>query len=258
MFARRTGFYGIELGPEHLNATVDELRSQIRGTGVIVSAIVGSLELLNADSSIRKRAIQLDRERLRMAVDLGASGVIEVPVFGASRFPDTSPVISVYELERKLLIAGLKELAGDAERVDVPILLEPLNRYETHFLNRIGQAKDIIGELDSERFRILADFFHMNIEEEFIGSALIEGGTLIGYIHLADTNRLQPGAGHMDFGEGFTALRSIGYDGWLTVESGAKGEMEGAIRQAAELVRKLWKEVGNRNAKAILNKERKA
>lgn len=244
LFAHRAGFDGLELGPEHLNVTVDQILAQLDGTDITISAIVGSLELLNPDIDARRRAIQLDRDRLRMAEELGANGVIEVPVFGPSRFPDASPVFSSYELERRILISGLRELADVTERTGTPILIEPLNRYETHFINRIEQATDIIVEVGKGQFKILADFFHMNIEERSIDTAIRGGGNLLGYVHLADTNRLQPGAGHMDFRKGFTALRSIGYDGWLTVESGVEeGEGERALKQSVELIRKLWSEV---------------
>jgi sugar phosphate isomerase/epimerase len=247
----QVGFDGIELGPEELKTTTDEILTQIKGTNITISAIVGSSDILNPDRNIRKRSIELDRERLQMAAELGASGVIKVPVFGPSQFPDASPVISSYELERKLLIAGLKELADDTERNGVPILIEPLNRYETHFINRVNQAVDIIREIGKGQFKVIPDFFHMNIEEKSINDALKEGGNLLGYVHLADSNRLQPGEGHTDFWNGLATLKSIGYDGWLTIESmvnyrwlangnSAKGDVEKALKSAGDLVKRLW------------------
>jgi sugar phosphate isomerase/epimerase len=80
----------------------------------------------------------------------------------------------------------------------------------------------------------------MQIEERVIADALRKEGQYIGYIHLADSNRLQPGAGHTDFRAGFDALKSVGYDGWLTIESGMSGEPEECLRKAGEFIRVLW------------------
>lgn len=237
---KRTNFDGIELGPEFLNTTPEEILQQLDGTGICVSAIVGSIGLLNTNINARRDAIELDKRRLDMAAKLGASGVIEVPVFGSPQFPDPSPVMTIYELERRLLIAGLKELIGQIEQTGVPIILEPLNRYETHFINRIAQAVEICKEVGPPTtIRILADFFHMSIEEVSIADALRKGGEYIGYIHLADSNRLEPGAGHTDFAPGIDALKSIGYDGWLTIESGASTEPEDALNRANGFIRSL-------------------
>ena len=139
------------------------------------------------------------------------------------------------------LSTGLKELVSQTEQTGVPILIEPLNRYETHFLNRVEQAVEICREVGTpDNIRILADFFHMSIEEMDIASALKNGGKYIGYIHLADSNRMEPGAGHTDFASGIAALKSIGYDGWLTIESGASTESEDALRRANDFIRLLW------------------
>ncbi len=238
---KRTNFDGIELGSEFLNTTPEEILQQLDGTGICVSAIVGSIGLLNTNINARRDAIELDKKRLDMAIKLGASGVIEVPVFGSPQFPDPSPVMTIYELERRLLIAGLKELIGKIEKTGVPIILEPLNRYETHFINRVGQAVEICKEVGPPAaIKILADFFHMSIEEVNIADALTKGGEYIGYIHLADSNRLEPGAGHTDFTSGIKALKSIGYDGWLTIESGASTEPEDALKRANGFIRSLW------------------
>jgi sugar phosphate isomerase/epimerase len=238
---KRTNFDGIELGPEFLNTTPEEILKQLDGTGISVSAIVGSIGLLNTNMNARRDAIELDKRRLDMAARLKASGVIEVPVFGSPQFPDPSPVMTIYELERRLLIAGLKELVSQIEQTGVPIILEPLNRYETHFINRIAQAVEICKEVGPPAtIRILADFFHMSIEEVSIADALKKGGEYIGYIHLADSNRLEPGAGHTDFVSGIDTLKSIGYDGWLTIESGASTDPEDALNRANGFIRSLW------------------
>ena len=82
----RLGYQGIELGPEFLDQTADQILEQLGGTGISVSAIVGSIKLLDPDPEVRSAAIDLDRERLELARQLGAMGLIEVPTFGPCRF----------------------------------------------------------------------------------------------------------------------------------------------------------------------------
>ena len=238
---KRTNFDGIELGHEFLHLSADDILEQLDGTDIGVSAIVGSIGLLNTNVKVRRESVEIVKDRLVMAKKLGASGVIEVPVFGSPQFLDISPIMSVYDLEWKLLIAGLKELVDQIKETGIPILIEPLNRYETHFINRVEQAVDICKEVGSPKeIKILADLFHMSIEERDITAALKNGGEYIGYIHLADSNRMEPGAGHTDFTSPIAALKSIGYDGWLTIESGASTETEDALRRANDLIRSLW------------------
>ena len=237
---QRTGFDGIELGPEYLNQPAEEILRQLEGTGIAVTAIVGSIQLLNSDKKERQAAIKLDIERLTMAKALGASAVIEVPVFGEPRFNDLPTGMSAIDYAKKLLISSLKELAPSIEETGVTLLIEPLNRYETRFINRLEQAAEICAAMGSPGVKILADFFHMQIEERVIADALRKDGQYIGYIHLADSNRLQPSAGHTDFRAGFDVLKSVGYDGWLTIESGMSGEPEESLRKAREFICTLW------------------
>jgi len=201
---------------------------------------VGSIKLLNPDKAERQAAIKLDKDRLAMAKALGASAMIEVPVFGEPRFNDLPAGMSAHDMGQKLLISGLKALAPYIEETGITLILEPLNRYETRFLNRVEQAAEICDAVGSPGIKILADFFHMQIEERVIADALRKNAQYLGYIHLADSNRLQPGAGHTDFRAGFDALKSVGYDGWLTIESGMSGEPEECLREARKFISVMW------------------
>lgn len=242
---QRTGYAGIELGGEWLDQPPDAIRSQLEGTGIVVTAITGSIQLLHPDPAVRTAALDLDRERFRMAKALGASGVIEVPLFGSPRFDDLPEGDSPYAYGMKLLVTQLKALVPALEETDMTLFLEPLNRYETRFLNRLEQAVAVIEAVGSERIQILADFFHMQIEERVIGDALRKAGKHVGYVHLADSNRLQPGMGHTDFRSGFDALKAIGYDGWFTLESGlaSSDDPEGQLEETRHFILALWNRV---------------
>lgn len=237
------GYDGIELGPEWLDQPVDSLRQTLDGTGVAVSAIVGSLQLLNPDPKLRAEAIELDRSRLRMAKDLGADCVIEVPVFGPNRFTDISPVMSPKQVEDELLVAGLKQLAGAAAENEVTLLLEPLTRKETHYMNLQEHGAAIVERTGSPLMGLLSDFYHMQMEERDVAVTLDRYGKYTRYVHLADgAKRTEPGSLPFDYRPGFHALKKWNYRGWLTVESGATDTPEAALRRALRYLKQQWAE----------------
>jgi len=235
----RLGYQGIELGPEYLDQTADQIRQQLRGTGISVSAIVGSIKLLDADPGIRASAIELDRERLELARQLGATGVIEVPTFGPCRFDQgTDP-----GLEDRLLIEGLERLAPDVSRTGVSILLEPLTRKETHYMNLQAHGARIIEAVGKPGFALLSDFYHMQMEEDDVSRTLERSGEHTAYVHMADgEKRTEPGSLPFDYRPGFRALKRHHYSGWLTVESGATDSPEAALARARRYVLTQWEE----------------
>ncbi len=236
------GYDGIELGPEWLNQSVDELRHELDRTGITVSAIVGSLGLLETDPAKRAQAVELDRRRLTMAYGLGASFVIEVPVFGPNRFAQMG-VPHPRQFEENLLITELRQLVPAVAHTHVTLLLEPCNHKETHFMNKQSQAAAVIKAVDAPGFEILSDFYHMQIEEKNIAETLAGYGHDVGYVHLADgTARTEPGSLPFDYRPGFHALKRAGFHGWLTVESKATDAPEPALRRALRYLKEQWAE----------------
>jgi len=235
----RLGYDGIELGPGYLDQTADQILEQLGGTGISVSAVVGSIKLLDPDPATRAAAVELDEERLELARQLGAVGVIEVPTFGPCRFDQgTDP-----GLEDALLVDGLQKLAPAVGRTGVKILLEPLTRKETHYMNLQGHGVRIIEAVGEPGFALLSDFYHMQMEEEDIAATLERYGDHTAYVHMADgAERTEPGSLPFDYRPGFRALKTHGYSGWLTVESGATDRPEAALSRAREYVLRQWSE----------------
>lgn len=168
----RLGYQGIELGSEYLGQSADQIRQQLGDTGISVSAIVGSIKLLDPDPEIRAAAIELDRQRLELARQLGAMGVIEVPTFGPCRFDQGADT----GLEDGILVEALQQLAPDVGRTGVKILLEPLTRKETHYMNLQGHGARIIEAVGEPGFALLSDFYHMQMEEDDITTILEQCG----------------------------------------------------------------------------------
>jgi len=240
---KRLGYDGIELGSEWLNQPVESIQEQLEGVGIAVSAIVGSIKLLDTDSQVRAHGVALDRQRLDMARALGANDIIEVPVFGPNRFQDLSPIMTPREIEERLLVAELKELAPDVERTRVNLMLEPCNQKETHFMYLQSQAAGFIEAVGAPGFKLLSDFYHMQLEEKDIAATLKQYGKYTVYVHLADGKaRTEPGSLPFDYRPGFRALKEWGFSGWLNMEYRADSQQEASLARALAYIKKQWAE----------------
>jgi sugar phosphate isomerase/epimerase len=237
---QRVGIDGIELHADALRMPREELMRALETSSIVVSAIEGIPRLLDADPDVRARAAATIRERLSLAGELGAVGVLVVPQFGrAPALPDLSPWKTAAEMERELLLSQLGDLVPAARDAGVSLFLEPLNRYEAYIVNRVEQGAEIARAVGGP-VATMADFFHMNIEEVDIAESIRDSGDKAVYVHVADSNRHQPGKGHLDFRPGFAALKAIGYDGWLGIECRVEGDYDSAIRESVEFIRQEW------------------
>ncbi len=234
------GIDGIELSGGSLQLPPDEVRQIFAASPIATANVSGPTTLLDADPNVRAAGLDLTRRRLDLAGSLDAAGVLLVPQFGRTpALPDLSPFKSGVDLERELLTVQLAALVPAAAAAGVPLFLEPLNRYEAHLVNRLDQGV-AFAEAVGPEIAIMADFFHMNIEEADIAQSINDAGRHIVYVHVADSNRLQPGRGHLDFRPGFAALKAIGYDGFLGIECRLDGPKEQTIPETAALLRAIW------------------
>ncbi len=237
----RHGIEGIELHGDTADLPLADLKAMFAASSCRLASIDGGIGLIHPDPAERAAAKERIRGRLALAGELGAGGVLIVPQFGrAAALPDLSPVATGADLERRLLVAGLADLVPAARAAGIPLFLEPLNRYEAFLVNRVEQGAAIAAEVGSAaEVGVMADFFHMNIEEADIAAAIRAGGERVVHVHLADSNRLQPGRGHLDFRPGFAALKEIGFAGWFGIECRLDGPPERVVPEAAALVREL-------------------
>ncbi len=127
------------------------------------------------------------------------------------------------EAEKKgqldLLTANLEKLCARAEEAEITLAMEPLNRFETDFVNTLGQARSIIETVGSPALKIHADTFHMHIEESSSAEAVREAGGLVGHVHASASHRGIPGRDQVDWTGVFVALQEIGYDGDIAIET---------------------------------------
>lgn len=249
--AEAYGFDGVELngGACADDAQRAERRRALQGSRVRATSICGGVHnrFIDVDPAERAQARESLRRHLAYAAELSVTGgAIFVPIFaGPNRMPDLRPFRSRWDLSRSLCVEVLHQIESDAREAGATALIEPLNRYEANFLNRLDQARDMLQELPEPRhIRVLADFFHMHIEESRIPAAIEASGPWIGHVHLADSTRREPGSGSIDFVAGLRALHHVGYRGALAYECGLSGPREEVLPRSAAFVRRCLQEAG--------------
>lgn len=167
---------------------------------------------------------------MKQAGDIGAVGVVVPAAYGmfSKRLPPFTPSRSEEE-DQEVLLDSLTRLDRVGREVGTRLLLEPLNRYEDHMLNRLADAARLIELGHFSAVGITADFFHMNIEEADLGESIRQSQDWIRHVHLADSHRYQPGDAHLDFIPGFRALKEMQYDGYMALECRILGEPEQGV-----------------------------
>jgi sugar phosphate isomerase/epimerase len=236
--ARELGYDGVELAVRDPAAVdVERVAAALAAAGLETAAVgtgqaylKDGLSLSSPDEGIRARAIERVGNHLEFAVRLGAPIIIGLL---RGRIEQGKG-----ETDQRF-IASLRQIVPAAERAGTRLLIEPINRYETDYLTTVEEALDLIGRLGTEALGVLADTFHMNIEEVSPAEALRRGGTRLGHVHVADSNRRAPGWGHLDFREIVGVLKEIGYDGYLSAEILPEPDPVSAARQTIAHLRPM-------------------
>ena len=142
-----------------------------------------------------------------------------------------------YRQQWQTVVAHLKTLASYAQDRKLTLAIEPLNRFETDFLNTVDQALQLIADIGSEAVFLHYDTFHMNIEEKFQGKAILKAGKLLGHVHACGCDRGIPGNDHMDWNGIKQALQQVGYSKEVSIESFTQDVK--VIAKAAAIWRKI-------------------
>lgn len=228
------GFEGVELAGARLNdeAGLAERRAALKDSPVKASSICGGFEaeMVHPDPAHRRTCADTLKRYLDLSAELGATGPISVPIFNRNqRIPDLSPWKTQHEAEIELLRHVLEDLARHAEEAGACLLLEPLNRYESNALRDVEEAADLCRAVGGSGVRVMADFFHMHIEQPDTPASFAAVADVLGHVHLADNTRKEPGTGDIDFTAGFKALKQVGFDGYLAFECGLTDRAEMAL-----------------------------
>lgn len=160
------------------------------------------------------------------------------PTFSAVQRYNTPPS----QAARARIPESYARLAERAEAAGIRVGLEALNRYESNFVNTLGQAAEIVRKVGSEALFVHADLFHMNIEEQHIPTAVSEVADVLGYVHVAESNRGALGTGNTDWPAFFQALHGIGFTGPLTFESFSPAVLAPEMTSLVALWRTPWED----------------
>jgi D-psicose/D-tagatose/L-ribulose 3-epimerase len=211
------GYESIEImGEPEQYADRADVRATLERHGIrcwgTVTLMLGDRDLVHVDDAERAASIQYVKDCIDLVADLGGHEITVVPGLVGKTKPTASA-----EQEWDWAVAGLREIYEHAGPKRVRLALEPLNRFETYFINRGAQAR-ALAEAVGDECGVCMDCFHMNIEEVDLLATIKETGDRMADFHIADSNRMAAGMGHLDWPAIIDAVRSIGYDGALTVE----------------------------------------
>ena len=256
---KSTGFDGVEIPIFGGDAThyrklrrkLDEL--QLKTSAVTVTTAETSA--ISPDPAIRKAAVERLQTIARHSAILGAD-VLCGPFHQAlGVFSGTGPTEEEFQRAAEVHRAVVDE----AQRVGVTLAIESLNRFECYFLNTMAATTAYVRRVDHPNFKALFDTFHANIEEENLVKAFSENAPVIAHIHVSNNDRGIPGRGHIDFPAIFRAIKSSGYNGWLTIEAFGRAlpelveptrvwrdffkRPEEVVTEGYEFIRETWQNV---------------
>lgn len=232
------GYDGVELAllrAEQVN--VPQLQKRLAATGLEVPCIssgqvfaADGLYFTHPDKARRDAAVERVIGMIRLAAEFRAK-VNTGRVRGLIHDGETLETASARYLE------CLNRCADIAEPMGVELIIEPVNRYEVNFVNNCDEGLDLVKRTGRKCVKLMPDLFHMNIEDASFRQSLEAARDYVTYVHVADSNRLAPGWGHMPFDEIFGILADIGYNGWITAEILPKPDPDAAAAQAIRCLR---------------------
>lgn len=217
--AAALGFDAIEIFPRDvagidvraLRRCLDAHNLRVAAVGTGAGWLVRQLHLTSLEVEVRDAAKAFVAEVIDFAAEFEAPAIIGSMQGRCTPWTRRDAALA-------WLAEGLHAAGERASEVGIPLLYEPLNRYETNLFNRLADASEFLASLQTRNVKILADLFHMNIEEESIPDAIRNTGAMIGHVHFADSNRRAAGFGHTDFAAIADALREVHYEGYLSAE----------------------------------------
>ncbi len=236
------GFDAVEIfapGPEavdpvELQGLIDQHALKVAAVGTGAGMVKHGLSLTDPDPAKRQAA----RDFVRQMIEFG--GRFDAPAIIGSMQGKWGGALT-REAALELLAEALNELGPQAEKFGVPLIYEPLNRYETNLIKTMADGAGYLRSLKTKNVKLLADLFHMNIEEANLAEALRTAAGDIGHVHFVDSNRQAAGLGHMDYPPIVAALKEINYAGYLSAEAFPVPDADTAAVKTIEAFNKFFR-----------------
>jgi sugar phosphate isomerase/epimerase len=241
--AAELGFDAVEVFPpgadavdaKELKKLLVDHRLTLAAVGTGAGWVRGKLNLTLPDAAARVKARDFIRSIIDLAGPLGAPAII-----GSMQGRHSVDGVD-QPTARGWLNEALEDLGEHARQYRVPLIYEPLNRYETNMCNTVEQGVAMLKSLSTRNVLLLADLFHMNIEEVDVAAAIRSGRGAIGHVHFVDSNRRPAGCGHLDYAPIVAALEEIGYDRYVSAEALPWPDGDAAAKQTIDSFKKFFR-----------------
>lgn len=218
---KEMGFDWIEVPLEDLADMDHERGAEIikdHGLGVSACAAMGpDRDLIHTDKAVRDNGMAYLKGAIQATQTLGGKNLVGPLYSAVGRTWQSTPEERARDTD--ILVENLGELANFAADFDVVLCVEPLNRFETSFINLAEQAIPIVDRVDHPNCQMMLDTFHMNIEEKSLGDAIRAVGPRLRHVHACENDRGAPGTGNIPWNEVAAALKDIHYAGPVVIES---------------------------------------
>ncbi len=252
----KLGFDIIEiplLNPYNFNATYSRKvleKNQIQA--VTSLGLSEDTDISSDDPEKRKNGAKLLSKALEMTFQLGSKYMGGV-LYSALRKYHAPPTKNAFQYSSDII----RDLCHKAKKMGIKIGLEPVNRYESNLINTASKALEFIELTECENLCVHLDSYHMNIEESNYRDSILQCGTKLGYFHIGENHRGYLGKGHINFGEIFSAMKDINYQGPVTFESFSSSVVEPKLSNTLGVWRNLWDDSNNlaKKAKSYLDSQ---
>ena len=241
------GFDGVEIAifdPDDVD--IEATKAALKAAGVECtgcSILSDDRDIISDDPAIRENAKAYLKRSIEIIGALGGS-ILCGPLYSAvGKLVGRSRT----EEEWDRAVTGLREVAKVAGDNGVTLAVEPLNRFETYFINIAEDAVQLTKDIDHPNFKVHLDTFHMNIEEKSLYDAIKNSGDVLAHMHCCENDRGVPGSGHVDWDGVFKALDEVKYDSWIVIESFVPA-IEAIAKAAA-----IWRQLDPGGSDAVAN-----
>ena len=244
--AQELGFDAVEIfapGPDAVDRTelaglVEKHKLAVAAVGTGAGMVKHGLSLSDSSADKRQQAVAFVKQMIDFGAEFSAPAIIG-SMQGRWGGETDKPTAVGY------LAAALNELGEYAATKNVPLIYEPLNRYETNLLNTLSDAAACLDSIDSKNVKLLADLFHMNIEESDVAKSLKDNASHIGHIHYVDSNRQAAGFGHTDFDAVASSLLATNFSGYISAEVCPIPDSMTTAKQTIKMFNQHFKNAGS-------------
>lgn len=224
-FVAKTGYDGIEIRAAVDDYNWNDIRKHAKNLDLEISGLTGDTgwpneeqDLANESADNRKKAVAYFERQIEAVKEVGGEYLVVCP----SAVGKTAPMGAPGE-DWKWSVDSVQKLTRKAEELDITLVIEPLNRYESCLVNTGAQGVSFVEEVNHPKVKMLLDSYHMNIEDPDLESPFLDAGNKLHILHVADSNRQAIGRGHIDFAPFISGIKKAEFDGYVVVEAMAPG-----------------------------------